>query len=186
LLHYGLMTLVSLTAVTAFDAVGSILVVALVIAPPAAAYMLTDRLPAMLGLAALFGTSAAVLGYFGARLTDSSIAGSISVVCGIIFLGAVVLAPERGLLPKALRASRQRIQFAAQMLAVHLLNHEGTPEQEEECAVGHLDRHLRWDPVLQFRVLAYAQARRLVVRTGSQLRLTPEGRRTASELIARS
>ena len=44
LVHYAFMGLVSVTAVGAFDAVGSILVVALMIAPPAAAYLLTDRL----------------------------------------------------------------------------------------------------------------------------------------------
>jgi len=44
LIHYALMGLVSITAVGAFDAVGSILVVALMIAPPATAYLLTDRL----------------------------------------------------------------------------------------------------------------------------------------------
>jgi manganese/zinc/iron transport system permease protein len=55
LIHYGLMTLVSITAVGAFDAVGSVLVVALMIAPAAAAYLLTDDLPRMLGLSALIG-----------------------------------------------------------------------------------------------------------------------------------
>jgi manganese/zinc/iron transport system permease protein len=186
IIHYALMTVVSLTAVTAFDAVGSILVVALVIAPPAAAYMLTDRLPVMLGLAALFGAVSAVLGYLGARAFDSSIAGSIAVVCGLIFVAAIMFAPGRGLLPKAVRASRQRIQFAAQMLAVHLLNHEGTPEEAEESEVGHIDRHLRWDPLLAHRVLAYSQARRLVTRQGNQLRLTPLGRETARDVIART
>ena len=186
LIHYALMSLVSLTAVTAFDAVGSILVVALVIAPPAAAYMLTDRLPVMLGLAGLFGATSAVLGYIGARAFDSSIAGSIAVICGIVFLAAIVFAPDRGLLPKALRASRQRIRFAAQMLAVHLLNHEGTPEEQEESEVGHIDRHLRWDPLLARRVLAYSQSRRLVTRAGNQLRLTPLGRETARDVIART
>jgi len=47
-IHYALMTLVSMTAVGAFDAVGSILVIALMIVPPAAAYLLTDRLSRML------------------------------------------------------------------------------------------------------------------------------------------
>ena len=50
LLHYAFMFLVSVTAVGSFDAVGAILVVALMIAPPSAAYLLTDRLPAMIGL----------------------------------------------------------------------------------------------------------------------------------------
>src|SRR5690606_22667139 len=60
--HYILMSLVSVTAVGAFEAVGSILVVALMIAPPATAYLLTDRLPVMLGLGALTGAVAAIGG----------------------------------------------------------------------------------------------------------------------------
>ena len=54
-IHYGLMGLVSITAVGAFDAVGSILVVALMIAPPATAYLLTDRLSRLIGLSVLIG-----------------------------------------------------------------------------------------------------------------------------------
>ncbi|RPI22088.1 MAG: metal ABC transporter permease, partial [Chloroflexota bacterium] len=45
LLHYGLMTIVSITAVGAFETVGSILVVALMVAPPVTAFLLTDSLP---------------------------------------------------------------------------------------------------------------------------------------------
>ena len=67
------------------------------------------------------------------------------------------------------------------MLAVHLLNHEGTPEEAEESEVGHIDRHLRWDPLLAHRVLAYSQSRRLVTRKGNQLRLTALGRETARD-----
>src|SRR5437763_1378145 len=46
--HYALMTLVSVTCVAAFDAVGSVLVVALMIVPAATAYLLTDRLWVMI------------------------------------------------------------------------------------------------------------------------------------------
>ena len=62
LLHYGLMVMVSLVAVGAFDAVGSILVVAFFIIPPAAAYLLTDRLPRMLAYSSLIGAAGAYTG----------------------------------------------------------------------------------------------------------------------------
>ncbi|MGH7891402.1 MAG: metal ABC transporter permease, partial [Thermodesulfobacteriota bacterium] len=86
LLHYGLMGIVSVTAVGAFDAVGSILVVALMIAPPAAAYLLTDRLPRMIILSALIGILSAVSGFWAAILLDANIAGSMASVSGLIFL----------------------------------------------------------------------------------------------------
>jgi len=78
LLHYVLMGLVSTTAVGAFDAVGSILVVALMVAPPAAAYMLTQRLASMLWMSAALGAISAVGGYWMARWLDASIAGSMA------------------------------------------------------------------------------------------------------------
>src|SRR5690606_28249640 len=73
LLHYVLMSVVSITAVGAFDAVGSILVVALIVGPAAAAYLLTDRLGVMLLLSGLIGAVAAVGGYWLAYALDASI-----------------------------------------------------------------------------------------------------------------
>ena len=61
------MILVSLVAVGAFDAVGSILVIAFFIIPPAAAYLLTDRLSLMLLAGPLIGAAGAVFGYDLAR-----------------------------------------------------------------------------------------------------------------------
>lgn len=100
-LHYGLMSVVSLTAVGAFNAVGSVLVVALMVAPPAAAYLLTDRLSRMLVLSAVFGALAAILGCVAAFALDASIAGAMAVVTGLIFGMAWVFAPERGLVAQA-------------------------------------------------------------------------------------
>ena len=67
LMNYALMILVSLVAVGAFDAVGSILVIAFFIIPPAAAYLLTDRLAVMLLLSPLIGAAGAIFGYDLAR-----------------------------------------------------------------------------------------------------------------------
>ena len=94
-LHYGLMALVSTTAVGAFDAVGSILVVALMVAPPAAAYLLTRRLSSMLVWSALIGCLVAVWGYWMARLLDASIAGSMATMAGILFVIVLAFAPSR-------------------------------------------------------------------------------------------
>src|SRR5918998_1277618 len=63
LIHYALMALVSLTTVGAFTAVGAILVVALLIVPPATAYLLTERLPIMIALSVGIGVLAALGGY---------------------------------------------------------------------------------------------------------------------------
>lgn len=86
--HYALMSMVSVTTVVSFESVGAILVVALLIAPAAAAYLLTESLPKMLALAAAFGVLSSVLGYYLAKWLDGSIAGAISTVAGLVFVVA--------------------------------------------------------------------------------------------------
>lgn len=185
LVHYGLMTIVSVTAVGAFDAVGSILVIALMVAPPAAAYLLTDRLPAMLALSVAIGAASALAGYWAARWLDVSLAGSMATMTGVAFLLAYLLAPERGLLALAARRARQRWEFAQQMLALHLLNHEGTAEAVEECDPAHLSAHLRWQPAFVSAVLRRAEEAGLVHRSGPILALTDRGRQLAQEASLR-
>jgi manganese/zinc/iron transport system permease protein len=183
LIHYALMSLVSVTVVGAFDIVGSILVVALMIAPPAAAYLLTDHLPRMLGLSALLGALSAVGGYWLAHLLDASIAGSMATMAGVIFGLVFLLAPERGLAAVARRRSRQRWEFAQTMLAIHLLNHEGLPEAEEENRVEHLRQHLRWDADFSHRVVARAVEQAWIVRQNGHLALTERGRTRAEQAL---
>lgn len=185
LVHYGLMTAVSITAVGAFDAVGSVLVIALMVAPPAAAYLLTDRLPVMLALSVAIGAASALAGYWFARWLDVSLAGSMALMTGLAFLLAYLLAPERGLLALAARRARQRWEFAQQMLALHLLNHEGTAEAGEECNPAHLSQHLRWQPAFVSAVVRRAEEAGLISRSGTILALTDQGRRLAQEASLR-
>lgn len=185
LVNLGLMSLVSLTAVGAFDAVGSILVVALMIAPPAAAYLLTDRVPRMIGWSAAIGVAAAISGYWLARWLDASIAGSMATMCGVAFLTAFIVAPERGLLATARRRERQRWQFAEATLAIHLLNHEGLPTQAEESSEQHLSEHVRWNRRFAERVTVLAQRHGTLTRRDGQLFLTEKGRQLAQQTLIR-
>ncbi len=186
LLHYGLVTMVSVTAVGAFDAVGSILVVALMIAPPATAYLLTHRLGPLIGLSVLLGVASAVGGYFLAHRLDTNIAGAMASFSGLLFALAWLLAPQRGLLAQWLRRRRQRWQFAAQLLTVHLLNHEGQPDEAFESGLAHLVKHLRWDDRFADGVVDHAQRHGLVTLSDERLSLTERGRRTASAVLGRS
>ncbi len=85
--HYLIMVLASLTAVAAFDIVGALVVVALMITPAATAFLLTQRLKTMLILAGCFGALAAFFGFFFASVCDVSIAGSIAMMSGVLFAG---------------------------------------------------------------------------------------------------
>jgi manganese/zinc/iron transport system permease protein len=100
--HYGLMAMTALVTVAAFKAVGSVLVVAMLIVPAATAHLLSDRLGWMMVWAVLLGILASVFGYWGAELLNTSVAGMMAVVAGGEFGLAVLLAPRHGLLSKVL------------------------------------------------------------------------------------
>lgn len=105
--HYLLMGAVSVTTVSSFESVGAILVVALLIAPAATAYLLTDNFKWMLVLACMSGIAASISGYYLAVWLDGSIAGAIAAMSGIIFGLALVLSPAHGLVFKKLRQVAQ-------------------------------------------------------------------------------
>lgn len=101
--HYLLMGAVSVTTVASFESVGAILVVALLIAPAATAYLLTDNFKWMLVLACCTGIVASISGYYLAVWVDGSIAGAIAATCGLMVALAVVFSPTHGLLVKKLK-----------------------------------------------------------------------------------
>lgn len=96
--HYALMGLVSLTTVASFESVGAILVVALLIAPAASAYLITHQLKLMLVLSALFGILSSIGGYWLSYLLDGSIAGAMVTVSGFIFAICYLIVRMRKLL----------------------------------------------------------------------------------------
>lgn len=89
--YYALMILTSITAVATFDAVGSIMVVALMITPAATAYLVTKRIPDMICLSITLAVFAALFGYMGASYADVSIAGAISCMTGLFFVLALMI-----------------------------------------------------------------------------------------------
>lgn len=108
-MHYFFMTIVSVTTVASFDAVGAIMVVAMLIAPAAAAYLWTDRLSTMLILSAIFGVISAIGGYYIAVWLDTSISGSMAFATGIVFLISFVFSPNHGLIARLIRPTDQII-----------------------------------------------------------------------------
>lgn len=99
-IHYLLMTMVSITTVASFDSVGAILVVAMLIAPGASAYLLTDKLGVMLVLSGLFGVASAISGYYVATWLNVSISGSMASVSGVLFALVFLFSPTNGYVTK--------------------------------------------------------------------------------------
>ncbi len=102
-LGFSLVIVSALAAVAAFDAVGSIIVIAMFICPPAAARLMTNRLGVQIAWSVVFATAAAVIGYVLAGYgplwlggADSvSAAGMIATVSGILLAGAAMFGPKR-------------------------------------------------------------------------------------------
>ena len=98
--HYLLMGAVSLTTVASFEAVGAILVVALLIAPPATAYLLTEDLNKMMIISSVLGVLISISGYYLATGLDGSIAGAMASMAGLFFGLAFLFSPKEGIITK--------------------------------------------------------------------------------------
>ena len=179
LIHYGLMTVSSVTTVGAFDAVGAILVVALMIAPAASAYLLTTDLKKMLGLAIVFGVLSAVSGYWFAHWLDASITGSITTMLGLLFLLVYLFAPSKGLIAVMYREKQRRIEVSLLTFLLHLKNHT----EETERHVNHLNEHINWQKVRSKTVLDLALKNNMIVIDNKIVSLTEKGDEFTSQAI---
>jgi manganese/zinc/iron transport system permease protein len=171
LLHYGLMTIASVTTVGAFDAVGAILVVALTIAPAATAYLLTKDLKTMLIYSAIFGVCSAISGYWLAYFLDASIAGSIASILGVVFLITFLFAPSTGMISVMYRQQRQKTEVLLLTFLLHLKNHK----EQNERHVNHLGEHINWKKSQAKEVLELATKNNMIVITNNIVSLTKKG-----------
>ena len=181
-IHYLLMGAVSLTTVAAFESVGAILVVALLIVPGAAAYLWSDRLPVILGLAVAFGVAAAAGGYYLASLWDSSIAGAMVVALGGIFAFSLLLAPNQGLLSRL----AQRWSLSLRMARDHmLLGLVRWAEGRSETCWSRAQMRQAGEVPSWLRGLAFRQLRRQGMVDGGEAgyQLTQAGKQQALRLL---
>ena len=114
-MHYMLMTMTAATAVAAFETVGSILVVAMFIVPPATAYLLTDRYGVLVILALVIAAFSAGLGHLSAitvptwfGYSGTTTAGAMAVAAGALFFIAWMISPRQGLISRMLRQVETR------------------------------------------------------------------------------
>ncbi len=171
-MHYGLMSISSVTVVGAFDAVGAVLVVALMIAPAATAYLLTSDLKKMLMLSVIFGVTAAVAGYWMAHLLDASISGSMTTMLGLVFLMVYLFAPNKGIIAVMYRQRQQRTEVSLLTFLLHLNNHT----EESERHINHLNEHINWQKVRSRTVLELAQKNNMITISNSIVTLTKKGK----------
>ncbi|MFP4642880.1 MAG: metal ABC transporter permease [Spirochaetales bacterium] len=179
LVHYVLMTLVSITIVGAFEAVGAVLVVAFLIGPSASAYLLTRRLHTMVFMAVGIAAGSAWLGFRLAYITDSATSGTMAMVIGMVFLLTAVAAPHRGIIARSIRHRKNRKLFAEQMLMLCLEHHGGGQSRPCNVDFGNLDAlasHIGWEREATESVLSRCISKRYITGHHGVFVLTDHGR----------
>ncbi|MFO1022084.1 MAG: metal ABC transporter permease [Planctomycetales bacterium] len=182
-LHYLLMGLVAVVSVASFEAVGSVLVIAMLIVPPATAHLLTDRLGRMIVLSVLCSISASIVGYWGATRWNTSVAGMMSVVAGLQFLLALVFAPRYGLISRTWHNLSLSFRIIAEDVIAALFRAEEEAPQSAGLKIADCFRLAGggWGPWLLLPLLKY---RGLVLAAPQgRLQLTEKGRTRARSLV---
>lgn len=188
-LHYLLMVLVALTSVACFESVGSILVIAMLIVPAAAAHLLTDRLGAMIVVSLVVAAVSAVGGHVAAitipshfGFTDTSTSGMMAVAAGLIFLGSMVLAPRHGLASRWFHRVALSLRIAREdLLGALYRDRESRPDAAMPAmALRHVASVAPWLRRLALRGL---HARGWVAEESGGLRLTAAGLAAAEGVI---
>ncbi len=188
-MHYLLMTLVAVTAVASFESVGNILVVAMFVVPPATAYLLTDRLLAMVLLSVLLGAAAAAGGHLGALAVpawfgfrSTTTAGMMATATGGLFLLAAAFGPRHGILVRFVRHRLLAWRILADDVVALLYRIE---ERGGVTPAGrrHLREILLCDPLSLRIVLQSLRWRREIASRGDRYDLTVEGRTRAQNLV---
>lgn len=145
LVNTAFMFLVALTVTAAFHAAGAILVIALIVIPPATAYLLSNRLSVMLGLTALIAVGGAIGGFWVAYALDAATSAGMAVFYGLIFVAVFAAVRLAG------RGRHRRIARGASVGSEHPDPHAQTvtraeldhahPGTREHTAREHPDAH---------------------------------------------
>jgi manganese/zinc/iron transport system permease protein len=190
LMHYLLMTLVAATTVAAFESVGSILVIAMLIVPGATAHLITDRLGNMLTLSVVFAVLSAVLGHLGAitvpqwfGFQDTSTAGMMALTTGLLFVLVFFFAPRYGVIGRALSQLRLGLSIVGDDILGFLYRYQelSTPDAAP-VSVNTLQEALNAESSV--RLMIWRLVRRgLVAANREKLTLTGRGEEIAKGLV---
>jgi manganese/zinc/iron transport system permease protein len=201
MMHYGLMGITAMTLVAAFESVGSILVIAMLIIPPATAYLLTDRLPRMLGLSLLIGVLSSVLGHVSALtlpsliagrvgisdVHDASTAGMMAAAAGFLFVMAMLLGPKYGLVSRVWHRLRLKVRIECEDLLGRVYRMEEAASRDlSNLDLSDTCDRAAWIQRISAQTWTSRFAKWLLVRRGwltENIRLTDTGREAARTLV---
>jgi manganese/zinc/iron transport system permease protein len=201
-IHYGLMSATALTVVAAFESVGSILVVGLLIVPAATALLLTERLPRVLAWSLALAGLCAVLGHVLARtipplvfqplgfetVEDAGTAGMMTATSGLLFVAVWFLAPRHGLIARGIHRLRLAVRVAGDDILGLMYRMEERPSPEATrisvpqlvARQQGLGRGLTWVALQRLRRKGLIRA---ALPGEASWRLTDRGREAARSLV---
>lgn len=192
-LHYGVMALTAATCVACFEAVGSIITVALIVAPPATALLLSRRMSVVLLFSVIIGAAAAVLGHLSAITfpgwilggqVDTSSAGMMAVLAAVLFVVAAMVAPQRGVVSKWIFRRRQTARIAVEdALGLLFRLQERAIAADEDVVTRLLHSDVRVGPRRAAGVLSMLRRESLAALSDGRWALTGRGNQEAMTLI---
>jgi len=188
IMHYLLMTMTAVTAVAAFETVGSILVVSMFIVPAATAYLISDKYGILMCLSVAIAIIAAALGHLGAitiplwfGFSGTSTAGSMAVAAGFLFVVAWIGSPKYGLLTRAVH----RIELRVRILREDVLGVLWRLEERKQVAIQsmQLATAIGANPLMMRFVLLRLVNQGRIAKFGKCWLLTDQGRSFATTLV---
>jgi manganese/zinc/iron transport system permease protein len=192
-MHYVLMVLVAITTVASFEAIGSILVIAMLIVPAAAAHMLTDRLWTMMLASIIVAIVGAVGGHVAAiylpgmifdGVEGTSTAGMMAVTVGFVFLLCMLFAPRHGVISRmGHRAALSFRIIKEDLLGLLYRMEELDAAQHMAAAPALLRQGLGVSRITSWLAAKSLEAGGKVVRHKGGLELTDAGREQARGLV---
>jgi len=179
--HYLLMALVAVTTVASFEAVGSILVVAMLIVPAATAHLLSDRLGPMVTLACVIGVLSSVFGYWIAVQWNVAPAGAMAVAAGGMYGLAVLFAPQYGIISALVRNLQTALRILREDLLLMLYRVEEI-DPSKQMRPGEAIAAVGGGWLARWALAMLRRRGRLKMRDG-RLHMTDDGRWRAARLV---
>jgi manganese/zinc/iron transport system permease protein len=178
-MHMALMTFVAIAAVASFEAVGSILVIAMLICPAATARLLTDRLITQILVSAIIALLTAIGGYALASLMGVNAAGMMATTAGAILAVVMIGSPSHGIIAKARNQRKLGNLVAIEDILGSLYR---LAETDEHTTREQLTASLG-QPKRTTKAVDRALADNLIKLVGDQLQLTQRGLAQGAAII---
>jgi manganese/zinc/iron transport system permease protein len=191
LMHYLLMTLVAVTTVASFETIGSILVIAMLIVPAAAAHLWTERLLSMILVSLVIAAASAALGHVAAitvpsafGFEDTSTAGMMAFTAGVLFVATWLAAPRHGVLSKAIHRARLSSEILREDLLglLYRLGEEGET-LPADAAVARIRAAFHVRSFAARRALRALSRKSLIEQLRGEISLTEAGRNASRALV---